>query len=427
MLLFTGCLHTRLPEAKILQGPSDEGPLHWRRAVEIALRDHPDLIEARQSLQSKKHNRNQTIADFLPSADGSLTRSRSRTTGTRPMEDDLDLGLSVDQTFFSGFENTADFLKAKREWEAERWAYFEKSAEIRLSLRSAYIATMEEYQLLAVTREIAKRRRENAELIRMRYEAGRENKGAMLRAKAIADQAEFNVRQSERQIEQKSLALGRHLGGHFSEAIRVEENLEPLLPEKTEKPGNYPNLAESVPSVQRLIKNAEALKAGIAVSQSGLWPDVTGSFDYGYSGVRSSEMRDDASLRLRVDLPLFRGGETVLGILEANADYRAAFETARSARDEAITDLSSAWIDFRDALEAVDVRRAFLEAARERAGIVRSQYSSGLVNFQDFDIAEQELADSERNYVTSLADALRRQAGWEGARGLTLEEALNEK
>jgi hypothetical protein len=48
-----------------------------------------------------------------------------------------------------------------------------------------------------------------------------------------------------------------------------------------------------------------------------------------------------------------------------------------------------------------------------------------LANFQDFDIAEQELADAENAYVESLADALIQQARWDAAKGLTLEDALN--
>jgi len=47
------------------------------------------------------------------------------------------------------------------------------------------------------------------------------------------------------------------------------------------------------------------------------------------------------------------------------------------------------------------------------------------VNFQDFDIAEQELADAERAHVQSLADVLIREADWIAAQGGTLEEITN--
>ena len=55
--------------------------------------------------------------------------------------------------------------------------------------------------------------------------------------------------------------------------------------------------------------------------------------------------------------------------------------------------------------------------------MVRTQYTTGLTDFQTFDIAEQALADSERAYVQSLADVLVQEAEWTLAIGGTLEEA----
>jgi len=88
--------------------------------------------------------------------------------------------------------------------------------------------------------------------------------------------------------------------------------------------------------------------------------------------------------------------------------------------------LSEAWTQFADAVELVDVRMKFLEAARKRSEIVRAEYETGLVNFQDFDIVEQDIADSEKNYVESLASVLVQQANWELVKGSTLEDTLRE-
>ena len=52
--------------------------------------------------------------------------------------------------------------------------------------------------------------------------------------------------------------------------------------------------------------------------------------------------------------------------------------------------------------------------------------STGLVNFQDFDIAEQEISDAEKNYVESLANSLIQKANWELIQGHSLEDALRE-
>jgi len=48
------------------------------------------------------------------------------------------------------------------------------------------------------------------------------------------------------------------------------------------------------------------------------------------------------------------------------------------------------------------------------------------VNFLDFDTAEQENANAEKEYVESLANVFIQQSQWAKIRGVTLEEAYDE-
>ncbi len=420
-----GCWRVRLPEVQLAaDGAPESVGLSWRQAVALALEAHPDILQARAELESKAHSRNIAFGAYLPSAGGSINRKRSRTT-TSSTTDSLAFDLDITQPIFTGFATTGEFLQAKREWEAAQWSYRLTSADVRLRLRSAFVQLLQLQQLVEVNRRIADRRRENADLIRLRYEAGREHRGSLLRAEAIAEEAAFERRQAERRLESQQLTFGRELGGQLWLAATLSDDLEQWLLAVPELPSDYAALAEQTPTVQRLIKTAEASRAGVLVAQSELWPTVEGSLNYGYSGPRSSRLRDDASAQVAVSVPLFEGGRNVEGVRGARADYEASVEAARSARDEQIAGLSTTWTAFRDARELVEVRRRFLEASRERADIVRSQYTSGLSDFQDFDIAEQELASSEKAYVASLADVLVREATWEAAKGSTLEEALD--
>ena len=176
--------------------------------------------------------------------------------------------------------------------------------------------------------------------------------------------------------------------------------------------------------MKKAVKAAEALKAALISAQSSLWPHVDGTLDYGLSGKRALDLRNEHTLGLKVSVPFFNGGKNVGAIRKARADYDAARQTAKSLRDEVFTGLSEAWAQLVDAAETVEVRRKFLEAALKRSEIVRSEYETGLVNFQDFDIAEQDRADSEKNYVESLAAALAGEANWELVKGATLEDVI---
>jgi outer membrane protein TolC len=136
-------------------------------------------------------------------------------------------------------------------------------------------------------------------------------------------------------------------------------------------------------------------------------------------------MDDSHSVGITFNVPLFEGGRNVSDTLASRAQYEDQYQFARSARDAMIETLGEDWAAFRGAWELVAVRKSFLEAGRLRAEIVRTQYTNGLVDFDEFDQAEQELVTAERNYVQSLADVLTQEAGWRQSKGETLEHALD--
>jgi outer membrane protein TolC len=421
LALGSGCTRITLPGARIVPGKGQEG-LTWKRAVQLAVARHPDLLQARAAVKARAHQRNQAFGAYLPSVDGTAQRRRVRDTDS-DTTDSVAFDLDVTQPLFTGFGLTGDAIQAVRAYEAAQWAYVEESAEVRQALRTAYVELLRLDQLLEVNLRIAARRNENAELTKLRYEAGREHEGSWRRSQAIAEEAAFEVRQVERRTETQSLILGRQIGGYFAVPMPLAAELESMVPEKApEQPQDYAQLAEQTPIVQRLTRTAEASKAAILSAQSELWPSVNGAYNHGYSGESASDLDEESTLGVTVSVPLFAGGRNVQGVLESSASYQAALEAARSARDARITELSSRWALYRDAWELVSVRRAFLEAARQRAEIVRAQYTTGLADFQDFDIAEQELADSERAYVQSLADVSTRESDWIAAQGGTLED-----
>ncbi len=425
VLSFGGCLGVRLPEATLTR-LEDPRTLSWDMLVRQTLAQNPDLQEARHLVSSSARSRDIAFGDYLPSVEGGLQKNVSRNTGTGPTGDTLGLDVSARQSLFDGFGTTGEWLRARKNLESVQLAYIETSANVRYQLRTSYVNVIRLERLLETNRLITERRKQNAELVRLRYEAGRENLGSALRAEAIFEQAAFDVRQAERLLESEALRLARESGGEFVLPIRVRDDLEGMFGEIFLEEADYAGLAEKTPTVLRFLKNAEAAKAAILKAQSSVWPQVDGSYDYGYSGARSSAMRDQSSLGISVSVPFFEGGKNVAAIRKAKADYEAAENAAKSARDEAIASLAAAWVPFKDAIESVAVKKKYLEAAQKRAEIIRAEYTTGLVNFTDFDAAEQENANAEKDYVESLANVFIQQARWEMTQGATLEDAYDE-
>ena len=432
----SGCLTVHLPGAHV-QRVSQPEVLTWPGLVRKTLQFNPDLLSARFVVTSTARSRDIAFGDYLPSFEGDLQRSASRNASFgngsgfsgsgngNTLQDNLSLDLVGSQSLFNGFGTTGTFLKARKDLDAARFQYVVTSANVRDSLRLAYIDVLRWNRLWKVNQGILERRKQNAEMVRLRYEAGRENLGSALRAEALASQAAFDVQVAERYIDSQTLRLARETGGEFVLPVRIKDSLEQLIPAAVIPEPDYAEIAENLPQVQRLIKVAEAAKANVVAAQSAVWPQVNGTMDYGKSGERVSNLKSEHSWGLNVIVPFFNGGKNVNAIRKAKADYDAARSLAVSARDEAVAQLADAWVKYVNAIDNVAVRKKFLEASQKRAEIVRAEYASGLMTFQDFDTAEQEQNNSENDYVQSLADVSNTQANWEMIRGKTLEDDLH--
>jgi outer membrane protein TolC len=425
-ILLGGCLTARLPKVEIRRD-TEAKTWRWDALVKEALQSNPDLKNARRQVVSGARSRDIAFGDYLPSVTGGLQKSASRTTATGPTKDQLALNVVGTQSIFDGFGTTGEWLRARKNLDALRLSYLETSAEVRLRLRRAYVELMQLERLLDVAKRIAERREENAELVMLRYEGGRENLGSALRAEAISKQAAYEVDVVLRRMDSQTLRLARESGADFVLPVQIDDDLEDLLHGIELPAQNYTELANEAPRVLKQIKTAEAYKAAVVTAQSTIWPQIDGKLDYGYSGGKASDLRDRNFLGLTVSVPFFNGGKNVEGVLKAKADYEAAWEAAVSFRNETLAQLAEAWAKFADAADFVEVRRRFLVASRKRAEIIRSEYANGLVGFQEFDIAEQENANAELAYVESMANVFLRQAEWDQIRGATLEDVLYAK
>ncbi len=432
-LLLGGCLTVRLPGAHI-QRVSQPEVVTWLGLVRKALQLNPDLQSARYVVTSVARSRDIAFGDYLPSFPGDLQRCVSRngfsgggsgSGGGSALQDNLSLDLVGNQSLFNGFGTTGSFIKARKDLDAANFQYVVTSATVRNALKLAYVDVLKWNRLWKVNQGILERRKQNAEMVRLRYEAGRENLGSALRAEALAAQAAFDVQAAERSINSQTIRLARESGGEFVLPVMIKNSLEQLVPLGIVMEPDYGEIADNLPQVQRLIKVAEAAKANVVAAQSAVWPQVDGTMDYGDSGSRVSNLKSEHSWGLNVIVPFFNGGKNVNAIRKAKADYDVARTLAISARDEAVAQLAEAWVKYANAIDNIAVRKKFLEASQKRAEIVRAEYASGLMTFQDFDTAEQEQNNAENDYVLSLADVSNAQANWEMIRGKTLEDDLN--
>lgn len=395
-----------------------ENVLTWEDCVKEALENHPDLIAAKEKVIQSRADKNISKASILPQISSQLSQRKSKTAGSKEANT-YAYSVSGQQLIFDGFKTTSNINASVKSLTAQEFNYMVTSSTIRLNLKTAFSSLLRAQELISLTEEIFKRRKENLELVQVRYEAGREHKGAVLTAKADLAQAEFEMSQAKRNLSLVQQELTNELGREKRIPIKVTGDFD--IEEIEDSKPDCEVLADNTPFLKALIAKKEAARFNLKAVKADFLPQVSLSGSFGRSRSEWPPQDDAWSGGLTVSLPIFEGGSRLSQIKKSKSQLRQAAANERSGRDSVIYTLEKTWKDFQDALETVSVKKKFLDAALERAKIANAQYSSGLTTFDDWIIIENNLVSAKKAYLDAQENLLVAEGYWIQAKGGVLE------
>ncbi|MDD5503859.1 MAG: TolC family protein [Candidatus Omnitrophica bacterium] len=392
--------------------------LTWNECARIAVFNNPELVSAYEQIKQAVSDKDISASSMMPQIDSDASVKRHKTEG-RPASDTYSYGISASQLVFDGFKTASELSGALKDLQAARYNYAVVSSDVRLNLRSCFVGLIRAQELISITKDIAQRRKQNFELVKLRYEGGREHKGALLTAEADMAQADFEQSQAERSVILVQRELAKELGAEGNICIEAVGQLC-LDRDYAAKP-DIDILAEDTPFIKELISRKEAARYNLNSKESDFFPKVYVNGALSRTGDKWLPKKDEWSAGASVSLPLFEGGQRLAEVSKARSRLEQAGADERSGRYGVLVTLERSWKDLQDAISNVSVQEKFLQAAEERAKITRSQYSTGLASFNDWIIIEDNLVKAQKTYLNTRADMLIAEAYWIQATGGMLE------
>ncbi|MDD4294434.1 MAG: TolC family protein [Candidatus Omnitrophica bacterium] len=393
---------------------SDEA-LTWQDCVVEAYNNHPDLISAAEDVKQARADKSITLSTALPQIKSTLSKSRSGGSGATDTKDSYSYGLTVSQLLFDGFKTINDLSEASETLRAAEYEYSIVSSNVRLSLKKAFFALLKAQELIGITEDIAQRRKQNLELVKLRYEAGREHEGSMLTAQADLAQAEFEVEQAKRSKRLAQRQLMKELGRDIFLPVSVIGDFN--VDDKVLDMPDFDYLADNTPLVNKLIAKQKAAKFGLESAKSDFMPEISLNGSWGKSDSGWPPDPESWSAGLSVSLSLFEGGSKIAGVTKARSQFEQACADVKSQRDSVVYSLEETWMDFQDAMDNVLVKKKYLEAYVARAKIANAQYSTGLISFDDWIIIEDNLVSYKKAFLDSQTEMMIAEAVWVQTKG----------
>jgi outer membrane protein TolC len=422
-------------------GRADELKISWKECVAITVDKNPDLKSSRELIIQSKAKVGSAISGYLPRISANMGATVNRQTSqdqttqkittnvnqmlvneaTRNKWDDsysYSYGISGKQMIFDGFKTVFDIKSAESLVDQSKYRHQATSSDIRLSLRAAYVNLMKSQESIGLLRQIANRWKRNLDLVTMRYRAGREHRGSVLNAEATLAQARLELQQAERGLRIAQMSLLRQMGIPVFMPVSSEDK---LTGNKTDadRP-DFAAILKKHPLVLQAAKLRESAEYGQKSSIAAFSPVISATGSAGKSDSKFPAEKTSLSAGLDVSVPIFSGGSDYFNYRTAESQSRKLAADEQATREQVMLDLENKWNDWQNSIGQSTVRRKFVEAAEERSRIAESQYSIGLILFDNWIIIENELAQARKNYLDALASELVAEAAWIQAQGETL-------
>ncbi|MFA5928711.1 MAG: TolC family protein [Candidatus Margulisiibacteriota bacterium] len=381
----------------------------WQEIASEAARQQPNLLSAQEKVKQAGYSENILRSGQLPqvSLGGSLDDGAN-----------YSLGVSARQLLFDGFKTSLDIQKAENDTIASGYNAALASAQVRLRLRKAFIDLLKNQELLKMSEIIAGRREQNLKLVELLYEAGKEHYGAYLTAKAKLFQAQSDLKQLKRTLQYSQKALSLELNKKDNMSLVVTGDLQVIV--------NYsPDLeflASEHPSIKNLELQQESAALSLRAAQSDNWPSLTAGASGQFGGSHDRNSATNWSASLSLSLTLWDAGKRSGNVDKAISVIEQLGYDAESSRRQLALDLASAWNNLQNSLDQIEVQKQYLQASEVRAKIADSQYTNGLVSFDDWTIIEDGLIDSQKALLNSQSSALLAEANFIQVQGGALEK-----
>ena len=391
-----------------------EEQLSLEQCLKAAAEASPSVESSFEALKSAEFNVKVSEGALLPSISGSGRFSRSGTDDSESDQDQSSVGLNLDHTFFSGHSLKASVRQARSQEIIAEADYQVARAESGEAVRRAFAVLLFTQEQLDLARVTAERRGQNADLVALRFQTGKEHKGSHLLSQANYKQALFEVEAARRdnRVAQRDLAgaMGRSM---FDVLIATGSLVSTVSGDAPE----FRRLMFDTPEYRKALESIRSAEAQVTVANSPFYPEIGGFASVARSGDDWRPEDNSWSVGLSLGFSFFDARRDFNRVNAAKAEVRRQEAELRKTANELILNLESTWSALKDAVERVAVQRAFLDAAELRAEIGRNQYTGGLLSFEDWDVIENDLISARKSMLTTSRDAVLAEAAWDRACG----------
>jgi len=408
--------------------------LNLDRCVEIALKMHPNIIAARNTINANESRVGQAKANYFPQINWSSSYSRvspvssqsgssslsSVTGGSFSSSDSFNqysTGFSLNQTIYDFGKTTTQVKIQNLGLNSSRSDLGNVFEQVILNVKQAYFGILQAKRNRDVSADTVKQFQQHLEQAKGFYSVGTKPKFDVTKAEVDLSNAKLNLIKAENALRLAKVTLNNAMGVAEAPEYIIEDNLSfQKYPVTFEDALN--KAYQGRPDLQSIIAKRQASESSIELSKKGYYPVLTGNAAYSWSGERISSLDNGWNVGAALSFPLFSGFLTKYQVEEAKANLNVLKANEEALRQTIFSDVQQASLNLKDAEERIPTAELGVKQAEENFEIANGRYATGVGNPIEVTDSEVLLSNAKTAYIQALYDYRVAQASLEKAMGI---------
>jgi len=403
--------------------------LDIQRCIELAIRNHPVINAARNTVKVNESRIGQARSNYYPQLNWQTGYSRispaisgtTRSSGTTSSSgsstyDQYASNLNLTQNLYD-FEKTATQVQIQNlNTDSSRQDLNTTEAQIILGVKQSYYSLVQAEKNREVARESVKQFQIHLEQAKGFFEVGVKPKFDVTKAEVDLSNAKLNLIRAENAFRIARVNLNNAIGVPDAPEYSLDNTLlfekyEVDLQEALKKAYN------ARPDLRSLMMKMEAGSQSMELAKKGYYPYVTGNASWGFEG-QDFPLDKGWNVGATLNIPLFSGFQTKNQVAEAKATLDVLKDNEQSLRMQIRLEVEQAYSNLLEATEGIATAQLTVRQAEENFDLANGRYTSGVGNPIEVTDALVALSNAKTTHIAALTGFKTAQASLEKAMGV---------
>ena len=398
--------------------------LNLERCVEIALKMHPDIAAAKNTVNASESRIGQARSNYYPQIDWSSSASRT-SIGTRSSFG-FQTGSAIYNSYSTGVnlnQNIFDFGKTAAQVKVQRLTYDSSlsdletvSEQIIFNVKQAYYGVLQAKRNRDVAADTVKQFQQHLDQAKGFYEVGTKPKFDVTKAEVDLSNANLNLIKAENAVRISVANLNNAMGVPDAPEYILEDNLSFQKYNITFEDA-MTKAYKNRPDLMSIIVKKQAAESSIKLAKKGYYPVLTGTAGYEYAG-NTFPLERGWNIGATLSFSIFSGFLTKYQVEESKANLNVLTANEESLRQTVYLDIQQAYLNLKQAEDSIPTAELGVKQAEENFEIANGRYAAGVGNPIEVTDAEVSLLTSKLSHIQALYDYKIARASLEKAMGV---------